>query len=255
MSLINEALKKAQRQRNEGAADAPPMPGGQIGKRGQPRGFNLILLIGSGALVLVVLSVAVTVYLLNRPAERSASAVASAPSTPAKNEPSAAESNPMVALPPITPPPVAPAATTTLIPRETTAATKPSAPANRTVNEKAPAIPLPPSKSTTTPTTSEVASSPTTAAPARALETPAAVAEPAPPAVIVKPDEGIYQYIDALRIVGVKAAGADSRVLMNDRVYRVNDIVERNLSIRLIKVEPNTLTFSDANGAIYVKNF
>jgi hypothetical protein len=35
----------------------------------------------------------------------------------------------------------------------------------------------------------------------------------------------------------------------------LNDIVERNLGIRLTKVEPNALTFMDANGAIYVKNF
>lgn len=61
--------------------------------------------------------------------------------------------------------------------------------------------------------------------------------------------------MDTLRIAGVKAGGAESRVLMNDRVYRLNDIVERTLGIRLIKVETNSLTFSDANGVTYVKFF
>jgi hypothetical protein len=42
---------------------------------------------------------------------------------------------------------------------------------------------------------------------------------------------------------------------MNDRVYRVNDIVERSLGVRLIKVEADNLTFSDANGFTYVKYF
>ena len=69
MSLINEALKKAQRLRTEGqASDAPPVPGGTpITKRTTPRSANTVVLIGSGAVVLVVISVVVTVYLLNRP--------------------------------------------------------------------------------------------------------------------------------------------------------------------------------------------
>jgi len=43
--------------------------------------------------------------------------------------------------------------------------------------------------------------------------------------------------------------------LMNDRVFRVNDIVERTLGLKLIKVEPELLTFSDGNGMIYTKQF
>ena len=42
---------------------------------------------------------------------------------------------------------------------------------------------------------------------------------------------------------------------MNDRVYRVNDIVERVSGLRLSAVGTNTLTFTDASGAVYVKNF
>ena len=42
---------------------------------------------------------------------------------------------------------------------------------------------------------------------------------------------------------------------MNERVYRVNDIVERTLGVRLIKVAVDSLTFADPNGISYVKNF
>jgi len=48
---------------------------------------------------------------------------------------------------------------------------------------------------------------------------------------------------------------ADGRVLMNDRVYRVNDVVDRTLGIKLITVAVDTLTFADPNGVVYVKHF
>jgi hypothetical protein len=43
--------------------------------------------------------------------------------------------------------------------------------------------------------------------------------------------------------------------LMNERVYRVNDIVERTMNIRLVKAAADNLTFSDSRGVIYVKRF
>jgi hypothetical protein len=82
---------------------------------------------------------------------------------------------------------------------------------------------------------------------------PASPAEPI--AVGVVADPRIQAFVDILRIAGVKRAGAESRVLLNDRVYRLNDIVDRSLSVRLIKVEGNSLTFSDAAGFTYVKHY
>ena len=55
--------------------------------------------------------------------------------------------------------------------------------------------------------------------------------------------------------MGIRSSGNESKVLMNDRVYRVNDIVDRNLGVKLTKVAPDSLTFTDANGATYVKYF
>jgi hypothetical protein len=63
----------------------------------------------------------------------------------------------------------------------------------------------------------------------------------------------VAAYLESIRITGVRAMGDDSRVLINERVYRVNEIIERTLGIRLIKVTPGVLTFSDANGVTYAK--
>ena len=70
-----------------------------------------------------------------------------------------------------------------------------------------------------------------------------------------KPDERIHQYVEAIHVTGIRSSGNESKVLMNDRVYRVNDIVDRTLGIRLTKVSPDSLTFTDANGVTYVKYF
>ena len=85
------------------------------------------------------------------------------------------------------------------------------------------------------------------AEPAPAPVTPAPVAGPA------KADERIARFVEAIKVTGIRSSGAESRVLMNDRVYRVNDTVERTLGVKLTKVEADQLTFADANGLVYVK--
>lgn len=88
-------------------------------------------------------------------------------------------------------------------------------------------------------------------APARQVAAAAPPAAPAPPRQNVK----ILTYLDNLRVTGIRAAGADSRVLMNDRVYRVNDMVDYELALRLTGVSTTTLTFVDDNGVVYTKTF
>ena len=60
-------------------------------------------------------------------------------------------------------------------------------------------------------------------------------------------------YVEALRITAIRAN--DNKVIMNEKVYRVNEIVERNLGVRLVKVANDSLTFADGNGVTYVKYF
>lgn len=61
--------------------------------------------------------------------------------------------------------------------------------------------------------------------------------------------------IESFRVGGIRVSGADSKVLMNDRVYRLNDIVDHELGIRLTVIETRTLTFEDERGAVHVRNF
>src|SRR4051812_30909221 len=103
MSLINEALKKAQRQRSDQPAGSSS-PGEREDYRPKPMGTQTIVLIAAGAAVLVVFSVVITVYLLNRPTASATPAIAaSAPAKPATtvdlNAPSPVIVPPVIATP------------------------------------------------------------------------------------------------------------------------------------------------------------
>jgi hypothetical protein len=91
---------------------------------------------------------------------------------------------------------------------------------------------------------------PPPAAPAVA-QTPSSAATIPPGA----PDERVAAFVDSIRVTGIRSSGTESRVLMNERVYRINEIVERNLGVRLIKAAADSLTFSDPRGVTYVKSF
>jgi hypothetical protein len=235
MSLINEALKKAQRLRNEDTADpsAQPSPAGvRIAKRGKAHSANTMVLIASGAVVLVVLSVVITVYLGNRTSD----------AVPRVATPSTASQSPKTsaATPEASPAVTAPVAVTPLAP---------TAPAETTPS---------PATATTTPTPTDAATSPGTPPPetAPAAATPPAVIEstPASPPAPVR-DERVAAFVEAVRVTGIRSSGSESRVLMNDRVYRVNDVVDRTLGVRLVKVATDSLTFADPKGMEYIKNF
>ena len=240
MSLINEALKKAQHQRS-GPTDLPPMPGGGSGGRGSsgmPKGI-LVLMI-AGAFVVVVISVVATVIFVNRsPAPKAV--VASAPVQP-------------VSSPTVTPP----APTEVKAPDVPAPATSSVAIAPVTIK-----IPLAAAPAPNAPTPPVVEAAPVTAAPTPAATAPAtpAATETAPVAVTEPAASGsladrIADYVDKLRVTGIRTSETGgSKVLMNDKVYRANDVVNRALGLKLIKISADSLTFADATGATYVKNF
>src|ERR1035437_3680612 len=69
MSLINEALKKAQKLRTgdpAGTAASVPGSGMHVTKRGEPRSAQQLMLMAAGGVVLVVLSVVATFWFVNR---------------------------------------------------------------------------------------------------------------------------------------------------------------------------------------------
>ena len=61
--------------------------------------------------------------------------------------------------------------------------------------------------------------------------------------------------IEHLRVGGIRVAGTESKVLMNDKVYRLNDVVDYELSIRLTGIETKALTFEDSRGAVHTRTF
>ncbi len=227
MSLINEALKKAQHQRTGGGMDAPPMPGGGSGGSRGPSGMptgTLVLLI-AGAAVVVVISVVATVYFVNRP---SAPKVAAAPVVTAPvSAPVAPPTAPVASAP--SPVIIAPVIIKAPVPVVEKPVTPPPA-----VEQPAPAT-----AAVTTP-------------PAAPVPVPAPAAEPAAEGSLA---DRIATYVDKVRVTGIRTSETGSKVLMNDKVYRLNDLVDRKLGLRLVKIEADSLTFADATGATYVKSF
>lgn len=269
MSLINEALKKAQRQRHQPPADSTAGSGGApaqpVPKRAAPMRAQSVLIAFAGAAVLVVLSVVITVYLVNRPPPTlsTPAPVAVKPSSVDLNAPS------LVVVAPVPSVPTSPVSDSPAPTAAAASATPPAAPAGPVASSTSIAIPStalparrpaelpetrPPGKPASTPA-STVASAPATE-PAPA---PAAIENRPLPgaasAALASPDPRIASFVDGIRVTGIRSSGNESKVLMNDRVYRVNDIVERTLGVKLIEVAPEALTFSDANGVIYKKFF
>jgi hypothetical protein len=236
MSLINEALKKAQRQRSAEAAAAGP--GGDarapepVGKRAKAMPAQTVILLATAATVLVVFSVVFTVQWINRTPDPVA------PKTIAAAKPAAPVASPapqpiVVALPAASAAPAAKSDSATLPPAPVVASATPAAAGGSA--------------------TGEAASVPPAAAPSPAAVAPVMV--PENPAAAPAPDPRIQAFVDKVRIAGIRSSGEDSKVIMNDRVYRVNDIVDRDLQVKLVKVEADALTFSDARGLLYVRTF
>jgi hypothetical protein len=273
MSLINDALKKAQKLQTQQppasaspagpAAGAPSAP--VVIRRGKPVGFETMLL-GLVAAVVVIVGITVIAVLIFRKEGKPVVAAASHATSPVAAAPAA----PVPAAPAAATTPAA-ASTTPPAPVASTAASTPAAAQNPPPSQ--PPVSEPPVQTAvspppapvavpiaTTPATESPAPSVSvqvnTAAPAPAVieAPPASVAKPSPPAA-PQQNRKILVYIDGLRVTGVRSAGTDSKVLMNDRVYRVNDMVDYELGLRLTGVTTAVLTFVDENSVVYTKTF
>jgi len=242
MSLINEALKKAQHQRTGNPVDLPPMPGSSLGAHGVRRGKALpaqtLAWIVGGSIAAVVVAVLITVALVARHSPEPAPAARPAPVT-------------VTAKPPATAPtPATTAAASTPAPVITVPAVKIDLSAGKL--PPADTVVAAPAEPQSVPAPAPV--SPPVTAPIKPKPVPA-VAESAPVAAPAGQDIRILTLVDSLRVAGIRSSGHESKVLMNDRVYRVNDLVDYALGLRLTKVSADGLTFTDANGTTYVKNF
>jgi hypothetical protein len=229
MSLINDALKKAARQRAEEQADVvAPMPGGsRISRQGAPMKTQTMILVGAAALVLIVVSVVVTGIMLTGKPEAKPVAAAAPAAAPAQQAPA-----PNIVI--------QPAAVTVAVQAK---AAPVSAPTPVPVAQAAP---------TPTPSPPPVVQAPEPAA----ASAPVAAAVPPPAATSsTSHTEMVQGVVDAYHISGVRLSGAQSKALLDGHVYKLNDIVDKTLGLKLVKVDDDHLTFVDKDGGTFVKSF
>ena len=107
------------------------------------------------------------------------------------------------------------------------------------------------------PTTQPVVSSPTSSAPATVtILTDGDV----PPATVAASSAAqaqpvILSYSETAKVTGVRASATDPKVLMNNRVYRLNDIVDSGLQLKITAISSRELQFTDSRGYVYTKVF
>ena len=223
MSLINDALKKAARQRAEEQGEViPPIPGG--GHRrplrpGEPMRVQTIVLIGAAALSLIVVSAVVTGIFVTGKPEVKVAGVTQAPTlAPTPPPQKVVVQAPVIAVPQALP---------TSIP------TPNSAPA-AAVRPVVLAAVAPAAEPTSRPVSTALATA---------------------PAAPQSRNELIQGIVDRYRVSGVRAAGADSKALVDGHVYKVNELIDRTIGLKLTKVDADHLTFVDAQGDTYLKSF
>jgi hypothetical protein len=248
MSLINEALKKAQRMRAEAPPSSPSTgpagsPAPVVIRRGRPIPAQVIVLSILGGAVLIGATLVITLVAL-RPDDPAPPAPAVTKSAPA---PETTAAPVVISLPTVGPT----LPTTAATPPPASAVTPPPA-AALTTSPSTPVVAAP------APVTAPPATAPAANQPPPATATPAesvASAPTAAPSGPAKPDLRVQEFIDRIRVSGIRASATDPRVSMNDRVFKLNDVVDRTLGLRIVGIESGGLTFVDSAGVVYTKNF
>jgi hypothetical protein len=298
MSLINDALKKAQKQRADDAATAAPPPAAvpppvvvpstpsvphalspataamrtalpirspeqslpvarpattsslryQASSPKDPLSTKTLWLC-LGAIALVLVSVGITMKFMQTPAKPVAvTKTAPAPlpdkaSTPVQAGASLPVASPVVQA-------VAPPAPL-IVPVETAPAPVVVLPAAQPTPPKPASPPPAQTVATDTPAVSLPATTATPVATAAALPPLYAPRAPAP----VNPSIRIQGFIDRIRVTGIRKSDTESRVILNYRMFRVGDMVDSGLEVKLVKIEDGVLTFADSSGKTYIKLF
>jgi hypothetical protein len=80
--------------------------------------------------------------------------------------------------------------------------------------------------------------------------------QPQPPAVHVnRPDPDVLAYVNTLKVRGIRITNGESKVLMNNKVYKTGEIVNYDLNVKLSEVSGQELIFEDVQGNTYVARF
>jgi hypothetical protein len=285
MSLINDALKKAQKQRTGETPSLASLPsvGGEtphrIAKRTKPAGFDTLIIragVGAGILLVVVVG---GYFAFRSDSQEKRSAISEQPtaSVPATQPASPNAGSPLQPSPGLRltsaggpsavagvadPGPASPRPATSAPALTLPGAAKPEPPApvsaaDPQVSGLRSQVAVP----SLAPTGSDPRVSPFSPVGKPRDESPVALAkggasqapEPAGPALKLEPRA--IQYIENIKVAGIMARPTDSKVLMNDRVYRIGSLVEAEMGLTLVGITSNSLTFEDGHGGRYTRTF
>ncbi|MDA9764265.1 hypothetical protein N9C83_02770 [Opitutales bacterium] len=260
MSLINDALKKAQTDVVRGTPPNP-MAGSFAGAHVRPQKQSPFLKLGICALFLAAGVWAVSLFLGSSDEPIAVMEVATAAPTTALEaapEVAAVPSEPVVAVAPNTP-----VATESLqAPSATEAQTVEVAPALAEISTpvvSAPAQPAPTPISNPAPTATPepaapvvVEAAPAATAPAVPPEAQAVEAAPKPATAQGVKDEIIYT-LKQLEITAVMGDGNKARIMSGGQIHRAGELINLDLKIRFQGKKAKTLFFTDAAGEVYEK--
>lgn len=220
MSLINQALRKAQRDRTPNRIAEPDAGGPATAAPAVSSGMNPSLIIGLIVAVAVLLGLVAGLSIVLFKGGESAPIAQQAPATPEK---AAAEQAP----------------------------TKPLEPVAPTMATSGNATPL--ERDTATNLVGELRKA-REAAEAKAA-TEAIAAEEAAARAAVKPSQKIIDWLSRAKVTGVMLSETNSKVILNGKTYAVGDYANYSLGLKIMIIQEKRLLFVDNNGKKYMKRF
>jgi rRNA maturation endonuclease Nob1 len=229
MSLINQALRKAQHQRTPNRpataadhANASPSPSYNTANTSKP---GLLIGLVAGIALLIGLVAGLTIVLLRSepaPAIQQAASSAIAPVAPAVSPP---------ALQPLSP------ALQATPPAQLVEQNRPSVLEElRTARQAA-----------------EAKAAAEAGAAKQAAAAALAAKQAAEAKAAAKPSQDIIQWLAKSKISGVRLSGSASKVILNNKAYSVGDTVNASLGLKVLIVQEKRILFIDSNGKKYLK--
>jgi rRNA maturation endonuclease Nob1 len=234
MSLINQALRKAQRDRTPERMPTGASQPGLSAKQGYSgsstsSGFRPALIIGLALTVAVLIGLVVGLSIVLFTGDSTAQPPSQANAT----------------QPPERLAPVKPAASEPIEPQMTPPASS-RAPAEST----APDVVAELRRAREAAVAKAQAEAQAAAEAAAEAEAEAAAAQKAASA---KPSREVIEWLGASKISGVRLSGSDSRVILNGNAYSVGDEVNFSLGLKVLVIQETRILFEDRNGKKYMK--
>ena len=228
MSLINEALRKAQRDRTPsqmyGATEQPANYAPSYTPQTNKRGLLIGLIIGIAVLIGLVAGLTITL-LKKEPAPTQQYTQPASP--PPTAQPGRTLPEPTAATQPIQP-----------LTARATATTTASTPANE--SDSANILEQLQLARAAAETKAEAAKK-------------AAAEQPAKTTATVPPNQNIINWLSQARISGVRLSDSGNKVILNNKAYAVGETVHFGLGLKVLIIQQARVLFIDANGKKYMK--